>query len=215
MGLFKKTYLGYASALVMLLAACSPQASGSPEAAASPKPPSASVAAQAPTTIPLPRADSPLADSISLAEGSAEVGGRYRVYTPAGQPPLVDKSLASVSLDDVVFDTFRGDYIPLSKASDALAQVLRDVIAPIYEPKYDPADEAYWLHDSDIVIGYTSGSEAFAYPIKMLDLHEIVNDVIDGVPVLVTYCPLCGTGVVFSREWQGPRPGLWQHQRAV
>ena len=60
-----------------------------------------------------------------------------------------------------------------------------------------------WLADDDLVLGYVSESDAFAYPIKMLDLHEIVHDVIDGVPVLVTYCPLCGSGVVYNRELDG------------
>ena len=38
---------------------------------------------------------------------------------------------------------------------------------------------------------------------NVLTLHEIVNDVIDGVPVLVAYCPLCFSGVVFGRELDG------------
>ena len=48
-----------------------------------------------------------------------------------------------------------------------------------------------WLRDEDRVIGYVSGSgTAFAYPLKILNSHEIVNDVNDGVYVLVTYCLL-------------------------
>ena len=35
---------------------------------------------------------------------------------------------------------------------------------------------------------------------KILNFHEIVNDVIDGVPLLVSYCPLCASGVVYHRE---------------
>ena len=70
-------------------------------------------------------------------------------------------------------------------------------------PVYGGADALPWLEDDDLVIGYESGEDAFAYPINILNLHEIVNDTIGGVPVLITYCPLCISGVVFSREVDG------------
>ena len=56
--------------------------------------------------------------------------------------------------------------------------------------------------EDDLVIGYVSekSGDAYAYPIKMLNLHEIVNDVIDGEPILISYCPLCASGVVFDRR---------------
>ena len=54
-----------------------------------------------------------------------------------------------------------------------------------------------------MVIGYVAGSRAYAYPLKILNLHEIVNDYIDGVPVLVSYCPLCASTVVYDRRLDG------------
>ena len=121
--------------------------------------------------------------------------------TPVEPPPPVDTSIAGVPVEDVVFDTFRGGFIRLSEASDETIEALRDRIKPIYEPKYDPADEGDWLRGSDTVLGYVSASgAAYAYPTKILNLHEIVNDVIDGVPVLVSYCPLCASGVVYDRK---------------
>lgn len=80
---------------------------------------------------------------------------------------------------------------------------LRDAIIPIYVPKYDGPDGGDLLDDSDMVLGYESEVGAYAYPVKMLNLHEIVNDVIDGVPVLISYCPLCANGVVYSRVLDG------------
>ena len=47
---------------------------------------------------------------------------------------------------------------------------------------------------------FGASGQAFAYPIKFLNFHELVNDEIDGVHLLVTYCPLCGSGVVFDRR---------------
>ena len=45
--------------------------------------------------------------------------------------------------------------------------------------------------------------EKRAYPILILNWHEIVNDVVGGVPVTVSYCPLCGTGTAFHRSFSG------------
>ena len=60
-----------------------------------------------------------------------------------------------------------------------------------------------WLDDDDLVLGYEAGGEVFAYPINILSFHEMVNDTIGGVPLLVTNCPLCFSGVVFGREVDG------------
>ena len=54
--------------------------------------------------------------------------------------------------------------------------------------------------DGDYVIGYAAGDEAYAYPLKMLNYHEIVHDLVDGVPILVSYCPLCASAVVYDRR---------------
>jgi hypothetical protein len=53
------------------------------------------------------------------------------------------------------------------------------------------------------VVGLTAGGAARAYPIAILEWHELVNDSLGGEPVLVSYCPLCGTALVFGREVEG------------
>lgn len=58
------------------------------------------------------------------------------------------------------------------------------------------------LSDSDPVIGVTRGGEARAYPLRVLIAHEVVNDEFDG-PLLVTYCPVCASGVVARRVVDG------------
>ncbi|MCP5113198.1 MAG: DUF3179 domain-containing protein, partial [bacterium] len=57
--------------------------------------------------------------------------------------------------------------------------------------------------DKERVIGLVVNGEARAYPIAVLNWHELVNDSLGGVPLLVSYCPLCGTGMVFRREVAG------------
>ncbi|MFN2467973.1 MAG: DUF3179 domain-containing protein, partial [Gaiellaceae bacterium] len=53
------------------------------------------------------------------------------------------------------------------------------------------------------VIALTVAGETRAYPIQILTWHEIVNDEIGGVPVAVTFCPLCNTAIVFDRRVEG------------
>ena len=120
--------------------------------------------------------------------------------------PDLDRSRHSVPLEDILFDTFgtvSARFVPLSEISDELQINLRDAIIPVDRPAYGGLDGLPWLTDDHLVIGYESGGEAFAYPIDILNLHEIVNDTIGGLPVLITYCPLCFSCVVFNREVDG------------
>ena len=50
------------------------------------------------------------------------------------------------------------------------------------------------------VIAIEINGKAKAYPLNILTIHEIANDVLEGIPILVTYCPLCNSGIVFNRE---------------
>jgi len=110
-----------------------------------------------------------------------------------------DLTRATVDLSDIIFDTFDGGSIRLTEASDAEVTALRDAIAPIDEPSYEANPD--WLGPTDLVIGMVdSTGQAWAWPHRILNLHEIVNDAIDGVPVLISYCPLCRSGVVYNRR---------------
>ena len=55
-------------------------------------------------------------------------------------------------------------------------------------------------HVSRVHISPILGKESKAYPLRVLAWHEIVNDVIGGKAVAVTYCPLCATAMVFDRD---------------
>lgn len=146
----------------------------------------------------------PLVPTTATATPSAGEDVPVLNRTPKEPPPKVDKSIAIVPIEEVVFDTFRGGFIRLSDASDETIEMLRDLIKPVYQPRYESVEGGDWLSDDDMVLGYVSKSgTAVAYPVTMLNLHEIVNDVIDGVPVLISYCPLCVSGVVYDRELDG------------
>lgn len=81
----------------------------------------------------------------------------------------------------------------------------RDGIPSIDDPVYVSADDATFLNDSDRVLGLDFEGVQRAYPISILNWHELVNDDINGKPVVVSFCPLCGTGVVFDGHIGGEK----------
>ncbi|MES0370851.1 MAG: DUF3179 domain-containing protein [Mariprofundaceae bacterium] len=75
----------------------------------------------------------------------------------------------------------------------------KDGIPALTQPKHEPSDAASaWLMDDDQVLGITVDGEARAYPIRIMNWHEIVNDRIGSTSVVITYCPLCGSGIAFE-----------------
>lgn len=78
-----------------------------------------------------------------------------------------------------------------------------DGIPPIDHPRFMRATEVDWLSARDPVLALTVGEETRAYPLQVMIWHEIVNDTVGGIPVAVTYCPLCNSGVAFQREVDG------------
>lgn len=74
-----------------------------------------------------------------------------------------------------------------------------DGIPPIDDPKFEPVSQVVWLDEGEPVIALDVGGDARAYPLQILTWHEIANDEVGGVPVSVTFCPLCNTPVVFER----------------
>jgi len=77
----------------------------------------------------------------------------------------------------------------------------KDGIPAIDDPRFvGVAAAVEWLKPIEPVILLDVNGEARAYPIQILMWHEIVNDAIGGVPVAVTFCPLCNTAIVFDRR---------------
>ncbi len=79
----------------------------------------------------------------------------------------------------------------------------RDGIPSIDRPDFISPAQARFMRNNDLVLSLTIGGETRAYPVRILVWHEIVNDTISGRPVAVTYCPLCGTAMVFDRRYGG------------
>jgi hypothetical protein len=108
-------------------------------------------------------------------------------------------------------ETARGQILngfDLSEATVPPAEILqggppRDGIPAIDSPQFLVAEKADFLQTEDRVLGIVISGKARAYPIKILNWHEIVNDSLNGNYFVITYCPLCGTGVAFSASISG------------
>ena len=100
--------------------------------------------------------------------------------------PETDFTRHSVALDEIVSDG-----------------PIRDSIPPIDEPSFVSAASVRDIGPLEPVISLAINGDARAYPVRILLWHEIVNDTVGGVPVMVTYCPLCNSAVVFDRRLDG------------
>ncbi len=79
----------------------------------------------------------------------------------------------------------------------------RDGIPALKNPQYVALSEANYLDDDEEVIGIEIAGDARAYPLRLMDDHEAVNDTVGKTPVAVTYCPLCRSAAVFDRRVDG------------
>ena len=79
----------------------------------------------------------------------------------------------------------------------------KDGIPALSNPQFIGAAEVDFLAPDDLVIGYRVGDLIKAYPHPILDWHEIANDEVGGQPVAITYCPLTGSALAWSRVING------------
>jgi len=107
---------------------------------------------------------------------------------------------------DILEDTFGFDRhstksISLSDLNQGCQR--RDCIPSIDDPKYVSVAEATHVDDDDVVLALSLKGYHRAWPARILDQHEIVNDLIAGMPIAITWCPLCGSAVGVIREIDG------------
>ncbi len=91
--------------------------------------------------------------------------------------------------------------IPVNTVADG--GVGKDGIPSIENPQFLPAGEITGLTADELVIVVKAGNTMKAYPQRILDSHEVVNDVIEDIPVAITFCPLTGTAIAFERTING------------
>ena len=136
-------------------------------------------------TLPTPTAQPPATAVAPEATGAA--------LLPAATPPFstsewaTDFTRRTIAWEEVISGGPPKDGIPA-------------IDAPVFEPV---AAATQWLSERDPVIVLAEGDDVRAYPLAILIWHEIVNDVVGGRPVAVTFCPLCNASIVFDRTFQG------------
>lgn len=81
----------------------------------------------------------------------------------------------------------------------------RDGIPALFAPRFIPADESAYLDPDERILGVTYNGIAKAFPIKIMNYHEIANDRFGDAAVAVTFCPLCGTGIAFLADAGGQK----------
>ena len=110
-------------------------------------------------------------------------------------PASANPDIWRIEWPDTDFEQSSVDFIEIMSGGPP-----KDGIPSIDDPQFVPVASAEDLAEREPVIGLTLGGEAKAYPLRVLTWHEIVNDEIGGVPVAVTYCPLCNAAIVFDRR---------------
>ena len=78
-----------------------------------------------------------------------------------------------------------------------------DGIPALVNPKMLAAEKADYILDSEPVFGVSINGDNRAYPLRILDWHEMANDVVGGRQVALAYCTLCGAGILFDAELEG------------
>lgn len=73
-----------------------------------------------------------------------------------------------------------------------------DGIPALSNPEMIAVSQATYLEDDEPVFGIVLNGDARAYPLRIMDWHEMANDVVGGVPVSLAYCTLCGAGIAFD-----------------
>lgn len=118
------------------------------------------------------------------------------------EPPpgfLEWKGLLLSKIDPNFARFFKEDFISNIRVEEIVWGGVRlDGIPALNNPKLIPAREANYIDPDDIVFGVSINGDNRAYPLRIMDWHEMFNDVIGGVPVSLAYCTLCGAGVLYD-----------------
>jgi hypothetical protein len=129
------------------------------------------------------------------------VAGTLLLEAPG--PPV----LAAPAPERPAFDTseWKTDF---GKHSVPLSEIMsggppKDGIRSIDAPEFVGVSAADgWLRPHEPVILLVRGDDVRAYPLQILIWHEVVNDTVGGLPVAITFCPLCNTAIAFDRRVQ-------------
>lgn len=164
----------------------------------------------------------PLVDAYFFTQGEArtdarqlleslsgkQLGSRYRDwFTHVGSLTDLEAPPGYVAWKGELFSRIDPIYRRILSPGVAVRLRLREVqwggvpldgIPAIDDPQAVPADTAPFMRDTDTVFGVRIGGEHRAYPVKVLSWHELLNDTVGGQPITLSFCTLCGSGILYS-----------------
>ena len=119
-------------------------------------------------------------------------------------PVFLSEPIESTPRENVLsalHDPFHPDHPqPLIDLSEIRGVVPPDAIPALEDPAFEPAAEVEWLAGVEPVVALEVNGDARAYPLRIMTWHELVNGTVGGVPVTVSYCPLCNSAVTYDRR---------------
>ena len=118
---------------------------------------------------------------------------------------LLGTPAAFAGPDPLPGENWKTDFSKISVPSSEIRSggPRKDGIPSIDDPQFVAIGEAGDIADNEPVIGFELNGDARAYPLSVLMWHEVANDTVGGVPVAVTYCPLCNAAIVFDARHDG------------
>jgi uncharacterized protein YceK len=130
--------------------------------------------------------------------------GSHRSRTTPKAKPTNEEAVSAIELQELSAGwktNFARHTVPLREFQAGGPG--KDGIPALDRPRFLRVAEINFLRPREPVIALTLAGRALAYPLQILVWHEIVDDVVGGVPVAVTFCPLCNTAIAFDRRVAG------------
>ena len=144
-----------------------------------------------------------------LGELSGEqLGSRYRDwFTYVGSRTELEPPEGYIAWKGELFSRIDPAYRAILSPDTTVRLRLREVqwggvpldgIPAIDDPPAVDPDAARFMRDTDTVFGVSAGGQFRAYPVKVLSWHELLNDTVGGQPITLSFCTLCGSGILYS-----------------
>ena len=123
----------------------------------------------------------------------SDIDPAFRSYFTSGDGELIDPATIDLDLRFLVW----GGVLQDDGSSRSIPSLVN--------PAMIEADEATYLESTDRVFGVSINGDARAYPLRIMNWHEMANDVVGGVPVALAYCTLCGSGILYDTDVDGDK----------
>ena len=144
--------------------------------------------------------DEPVVGEPEAASESTEAQAEVSTTLPAGFGVPI-RSTPDEDVPSALRDPNHSDHPePLVDLSEIRSVVPADAIPALEDPVFEPASGVDWLASVEPVLALEINGDARAYPLRIMTWHELVNGTVGGVPVTVSYCPLCNSAVAYDRR---------------